>query len=72
MKQIAGSFQAAGDRRRQTDSGIAQVSEPLYRWTDPTRRITKATGVWAWRSSGRPIAIMAIELYPRMAGGLAP
>jgi hypothetical protein len=35
--------------------------EPLHRWTDPTRG--KPDGaLWVWRSSGRPVAGLAIEL----------
>ncbi len=35
--------------------------EPLHRWTDPTR--AKPDGsLWVWRSSGRPVAALAIEL----------
>ena len=63
MKQIAGTFQATaidgGTRTR-----VALVPEPLHRWTDPTRENSDGA-LWAWRSSGRPIAIIAIELYPQ-------
>jgi len=63
MKQIAGSFQAAAIDGC-TRTPVAQVSEPLHRWTDPTRENSDGA-LWAWRSSGRPIAIIAIELYPQ-------
>jgi hypothetical protein len=63
MKQIASTFQAAtidGGTR----TPVTQVLEPLHRWTDPTRENSDGA-LWAWRSSGRPIAIIAIELYPQ-------
>ena len=51
-----------GDRRRQTDRSPcdARAAPPLVR---PTRENSDGA-LWAWRSTGRPIAIMAIELYP--------
>jgi hypothetical protein len=63
MKQIAGTFHATaivGDTR----TPVALVPEPLHRWTDPTRENSDGA-LWAWRASGRPIAIIAIELYSR-------
>ncbi len=63
MKQIAGTFHATaivGDTR----GPVALVPEPLHRWTDPTRENSDGA-LWAWRSSGRPIAIISIELYPQ-------
>ncbi len=61
MRQTAGAFKAVsidGDTR----TPIPFVREPLHRWTDPTR--DKDDGaLWAWRSSGRPIAIVAIEWH---------
>ncbi len=63
MKQIAGSFQAVAiDGNSRTPAALAR--EPLYRWTDPTRENSDGT-LWAWRSSGRPIAVLAVELYPQ-------
>jgi hypothetical protein len=63
MKQIAGTFRAAAiDRGAETD--VPQILEPLHRWSDPTRENSDGA-LWAWRATGRPIAIMAIELYPR-------
>lgn len=62
MKQIAGSFQltALQDSAR---TAASWVRAPLYRWNDPTRRNSDGT-LWTWRSGGRPIAVLAIELYP--------
>ncbi len=63
MKQIAGSFQAVAiagaDRTR-----VPLARDPLYRWTDPTRANNDGS-LWIWRSSGRPIAVLAVELYPQ-------
>jgi hypothetical protein len=61
MKQIAGTFQAAViDDDKRTPAPLTR--EPLYRWTDPTRLNSDGT-LWAWRASGRPIAVLAVELY---------
>jgi hypothetical protein len=62
MKQIARAFQvlvidAQGHR---TPATIAP--EPLHCWTDPTREFSRGA-LWAWRSSGRLVAIYGIELY---------
>lgn len=63
MQQIAGTFKAATINGG-TKTPVAQVLEPLHRWTDPTRENSDGA-LWAWRSSGRPIAIITIELYPQ-------
>jgi hypothetical protein len=63
MKKIAGSFQTAtieGD----TQIPIKMVPDPLYRWSDPTREFSDGT-LWFWKSSGRPIAVVSVELYPQ-------
>ncbi len=62
MKQIAFSFEAfAIDGESRTPAAMAR--EPLYRWNDPTREFSDGT-LWFWKSSGRPIGVVAIELYP--------
>ena len=61
MRQTAGSFKTVsvdGDTR----TAIPLVREPIHRWTDPTRE-TNDGSLWAWRSSGRPIAVMTIEWH---------
>ena len=63
MKQIAVSFQAVaidGDLRKPA----VLAGEPLYRWNDPTREFSDGT-LWFWRYANRPIAVVAIELYPQ-------
>jgi hypothetical protein len=63
MKQIADSFQAiVFDGGTRTPA--ARVPEPLYRWNDPTREFSDGT-LWFWKHSGRPIGVVAIELYPK-------
>jgi hypothetical protein len=62
MKQIVSSFEAA-TLLRGARIPAGWVREPLYRWSDPTRRNSDGT-LWAWRSVGRPIAVLGIELYP--------
>jgi hypothetical protein len=62
MKKITGSFQTVViDEGAHTP--VPQLREPLHRWSDPTRENNDGA-LWAWRAAGRPIAIMAIELYP--------
>lgn len=36
---------------------------PLHRWNDPTRPVGDGS-IWVWGTSGRPVAAVAIELYP--------
>jgi hypothetical protein len=38
------------------------VPNPLHRWTDPTRPFSGGA-LWVSKSHGRPVAILAIELY---------
>ncbi len=61
MRQTAGAFKAASIEGG-TRTPVALVREPLHRWTDPTRE-TSDGSLWAWRSSGRPIAVMTIEFH---------
>ena len=52
---------------------VALHGEPLLRWYDPTRNFSDAS-LWAWRDSGRPLAVVALELYPHSeanTGGLS-
>ena len=51
------------DRPRHADSGRVR-REPLYRWNDPTREFSDGT-LWFWKTSGRPVAVVATELYPQ-------
>jgi hypothetical protein len=63
MRDIASSFQAVtivGDRH----IPAAMSRDPLYRWNDPTREFSDGT-LWFWRASGRPVGVVAIELYPQ-------
>jgi hypothetical protein len=62
MRQIASAFQAVSIRA-QKRARLEMARDPLHRWSDPTREFSDAT-LWAWRSAGRPEAVMTIEFYP--------
>ena len=62
MKQVAGAFQVAVIDDQGARTPATMTPEPLHRWTDPTREFSGGA-LWAWRSSGRPVAIYGIELY---------
>jgi hypothetical protein len=72
MKMIAESLQVSrGDGSE--NRPVALHGEPLLRWNDPTRNFSDAS-LWAWRDSGRPLAVVALELYPHSeanTGGLS-
>jgi hypothetical protein len=61
MRQTASAFKAVSIEG-ETRTPVALVREPLHRWTDPTRE-TSDGSLWAWRTSGRPIAVMTIEFH---------
>jgi hypothetical protein len=64
MRQLANAFKVVAiegnDRTR-----LQLAPDPLHRWTDPTRQNSDGV-LWAWRSSGRPIAVLAIEPQPTL------
>jgi hypothetical protein len=62
MKQVVRSFKvvAIDDQGKETPAIIAE--EPLHRWTDPTRDF-HGGALWVWRASGRPVAVIGVELY---------
>ena len=72
MKTIAESLSVTrgeGSKKRP----VALRGEPLLRWNDPTRNFSDAS-LWAWRDTGRPLAVVALELYPHSeqnTGGLS-
>jgi hypothetical protein len=41
--------------------------QPLLRFSDPVRNVNDAA-LWAWGETGRPMAIVAIEIYPPSVG----
>jgi hypothetical protein len=61
MRQTANSFKAVSVEGN-TRIPVPLVREPLHRWNDPTGDISDGS-LWAWRSSGRPIAVMTIEWH---------
>jgi hypothetical protein len=61
MSEIAHAFKfvtVSGDTR--TEAKL--VPDPLHRWVDPTRPL-HGGALWVWKSRGRPVAVMGIELY---------
>jgi len=62
MKQLVRSFNvvAIDDQGKQTPATLAE--DPLHRWTDPTRNFNGGA-LWVWRESGRPVAVVGVELY---------
>ncbi len=64
MKQIVESFSA--NRGEGAMARPAELrGEPLHRWNDPTRVFSDAS-LWAWGKAGRPVAVVALELYPNV------
>ena len=61
MTKIAHAFKFVtvdGDTR----SPAELTPDPLHRWTDPTRPCSGGA-LWVWKSGGRPVAVLGIELY---------
>lgn len=67
MQAIAESFEITLPATGMTRLGKLQ-SKPLLRYGDPTRRNDEAT-LWFWSERDRPVALMAVEYYPKRAGG---
>ncbi len=62
MRQIARSFATVTiDQGKRFPVPLSR--DPLQRWNDPTRAFSDGT-LWVWRSSGRPAAVLTIEMYP--------
>jgi hypothetical protein len=61
MRQTAGAFKAFS-MEGATRKPIALAREPLHRWNDPTGEISDGS-LWAWKSAGRPSAILTIEFH---------
>ncbi len=61
MKEIVHAFKfVTVDGTIRTPAEL--VADPLHRWTDPTRPLSGGA-LWVWKSEGRPVAVMGIELY---------
>ena len=62
MEQLVRSLKvvAIDDRGKETLASLSE--EPLHRWTDPTRDFDGGA-LWVWRASGRPVAVVGVELY---------
>jgi hypothetical protein len=62
MRQLARAFKVVAiDGNERTP--LSMAPEPLHRWTDPTRQNSDGV-LWAWRTAGRPVALLAIEPQP--------
>lgn len=44
------------------DVDVARLRKPLFRFSDPARGVLDGT-VWAWGSTGRPVALLTQEMY---------
>ena len=62
MEGIARGYRVSVIDEKDNRSPAAIVGEPLHRWTDPTREFSGGA-LWAFRSSGRTVAIYGLELY---------
>ncbi|APW59177.1 hypothetical protein [Paludisphaera borealis] len=62
MDQIAASIRLASIDGDGSETPAVMSEQPLLRWTDPTREFSDG-GLWVWRVSGRPVAVVGIELY---------
>ncbi|HET6422379.1 MAG TPA: hypothetical protein VFG20_01770 [Planctomycetaceae bacterium] len=61
MRQVAESFQISV---KEEAVAAKLAAEPLFRYTDATRRLHESA-LWLWGTKGRPVAVMAIEFYPK-------
>src|SRR4029077_5866949 len=48
------------------DAPVKRIDEPVLRYTDNTR-LTTDSSLWIFGAAGRPVAIVAIEHYPKGA-----
>lgn len=62
MKQLAQRLRAFRVTN-QVPTPVGVSAEPLLRWSDPTRNNNDGS-LWALGTSGRPLAIVALEFYP--------
>jgi hypothetical protein len=62
MAKIIGSIQVVALDDQGQRVPAVMTKEPLHRWTDPTREFSVGS-LWVWRTSGRPVAVVGIELY---------
>jgi len=50
------------DPARPAREPVPLMPEPLHRWSDPTRALSDGS-LWAFGKAGRPVALVAAELY---------
>jgi hypothetical protein len=62
MQEIARGYKVSIIDKNGKRAAATIGAEPLHRWTDPTREFSGGA-LWAFRESGRPVAIYGLELY---------
>lgn len=67
MQQIVASIRLLS-KISDPDSAVEIKPEPILRYADNSRFNNEST-LWIWPGSGRPHAVVAIELYPRHPKG---
>lgn len=67
MQKIAESFEITLPSKGMARSGKLQ-STPVLRYADPTRQNDEAT-LWIWLERDRPVALLAVEYYPKPPHG---
>jgi len=62
MKEVMRSFKVVAIDEQGKETPAALTEEPAHRWIDPTRHFDGGS-LWVWRASGRPVAVIGMELY---------
>jgi hypothetical protein len=62
MKALVRSFKVVAIDTEGKETPAAASDEPRHSWTDPTRDF-HGGALWVWRASGRPVAVLGLELY---------
>ncbi len=62
MKELVSSFKVVAISDEGQETPAASSDEPRHSWTDPTRDF-HGGALWVWRASGRPVAVLGLELY---------
>jgi hypothetical protein len=62
MKELVSSFKVVAIDDEGKETLAILVVDPRHSWTDPTRDF-HGGALWVWRASGRPVAVIGVELY---------
>jgi hypothetical protein len=62
MKTLVRSFKLSAIDGEGKEIPVTVSEEPCHSWTDPTRDF-HGGALWVWRASGRPVAVLGLELY---------